>query len=289
MLKQYCVSVAFVALATAAPLEAQSLPTFEEGIEEAIEVKLSLLLQAAAKRCPRPLAGSETLYHEDITVKGYTSMVQLEAIGKNVYSGAMRHPGAFYYSVERRSFIGRRSGVAEIVIPAAFIEKILSHLSAGLTRDYARSLYLADWGHGHFLIPLDEYREKLAPLPAFSQQFYDVLFNSKQLKVIYHAAEQLLKVIDGAPVEDPRSRHYIDRRNILGSFTDVPETTYLPPQADNLHNTQTWLNGYRQYGGIEFTWNKNACFSVQAADDAVYVDLSFEAAVLRQPTESDPY
>lgn len=286
MLKQYCVSVAFVALATGVPLEAQSLPDFEG----AIEVQLSLPLQSAAKRCPRPLARSETLYLEDITIKGYTGPVQLEAIGQNVYLGYLRHPNAFYYSGERRSFIGRRNGEVEIAIPAAFIEKVLSHLSAGLTRDYALSLYLADWGHGHFLIPLDEYREKVVPLLGFSQQFYDVLFNSKQLKVIYHAAEQLLKVIDGAPVEDPRSRHYIERRNILGSFTDVPETTYLPPQADNLHNTQTWLDGYRQYGGIEFTWNKNACFSVQAAGRVVYVDLSFEGAVLRQQaTESDPY
>lgn len=257
--------------------------------EKAQRGELSSPLKTAAKRCPLPLAQSEILYLEDITIKGYTDSVQLEKIGTNVYSGDKRHPGAFYYSAERKSFIGRRDGEVEITIPGAFIEKVLSHLSVGLTRDYARSLYLADFGHGHFFIPLDEYREKIGPLLGFSQQFYDVLLNSKDLMVIYHAAEQMLKGVHGRPVEDPTSRHYIDRRNILGSFADVPETGYLFPEEGNLHNTQNWLNGYLQYGGIEFTWNKNACFSVQAAGRTVYVDLSFESPVLRfEATESEP-
>jgi hypothetical protein len=286
ILKQCLLWTGLVAMATLLVFAAlRSAPLFEK--EQPVE--LSLPLKTAAKRCPRPLAQSETLYLEDITIKGYTNSVQLEKIGANVYSGDMRHPGAFYYSAERESFIGRRDGEIEITIPAAFIEKVLSHLSMSLERDYARSLYLADFGHGHFFIPLDEYREKVSPLLGFSQQFYDVLLNSKNLMVIYHAAEQMLKVLDGWPVEDPISRHYIDRRNILGSFADVPETSYLPPEEGNLHNTRSSLNGYVQYGDFEFTWNKNACFSMPAAGRNVYVDLSFESPVLRvAATESEP-
>lgn len=246
-------------------------------------------LQAAANRCLRPLPQSDTLYYEDITVKGYASPSQLEAIGRSIYFGDRRHPGAFYYSAQRKSFIGRSNGELEIRVPAAFIEKVLSHLSAGLTRDYARSLYLADWGHGHFFIPMDEYHRKVEPLPgSFSQQLYDVLLNSEHLMVIYHSAEHMQKVVDGRTVEDPVSRHYIDRRNILGSFTARPETSYLSPEEKNPHNSQSRLNGYRLYGGIEFTWNKDACFPVQVGRRIVYVDLSFESPARRQqPTESD--
>jgi hypothetical protein len=94
---------------------------------------------------------------------------------------------------------------------------------------------------------------------------------------------------DRRPIEDPLSRYYIDRRNIVGSFRHAPRTRYLQPQGRNLHNTQSGIEGYREYGGIEFTWNRNACFPLQARDRILYVDLSFESPPLRhQPAESEP-
>jgi hypothetical protein len=285
MLKQLsgCFLVAMAALSHADASGPAS--TFDDEIQ----IETFSALQVAAARCPRALDSTQTLHYEDVAIKGYAGPDELDALGESIYLGDRRHPGAFYYSAERQSFIGRRSGTVEIRIPGAFIGKVLSHLSAALTRDYARSLYFADLGHGHFFVPWEEYRTRVGPLSAFSQELYDVLLNLGNLMVIYHAAEQMLKVVDGQPVQHPPSRHYIDRRNVLGSFTDAPKTTYLPPEKGNLHNTQSELDGYRGYGGIEFTWNRNACFPVQAGARIVYVDLSFESPTLRhRPAESDP-
>jgi hypothetical protein len=245
--------------------------------------RLSVSLQIAARRCQRPLAQHEALYNEDVMIRGYASPALLEHAGEQVYRGERRHPGAFYYSDARGAFIGRRERDVEIEVPAQFIESVLAHLSEGLTRGYARSLFMADWGHGHLLVPQDEYRRALEGVPEFSGMPYGVLLRSENMVAIYHSAEQMLKVVGGRPVEDARSRHYIERRNIVGSFGPAPEIAYLPPERGDPHNTQRDLEGYRQYGGIEFTWNRNACFPVLANDRVVYVDLSFETPPLRRP------
>jgi hypothetical protein len=278
MLKQLMGCTAVVSMVTFTPPDVGQTAFASDSSRQ---IQASSSLEAAARRCPRPLAQSETLHYEDVTIRGHASPGQLETIGRSIYLGDRRHPGAFYYSAERGSFIGRTHGEVEILVPSAFIERVLSHLSAALTRGYARSLYFADLGHGHLLVPLEEYRSHVEPAPPHSQELYDALLNSRNLMVLYHAAEQMLKVVNGRPIADPMSRHYVDRRNIVGSFTDRPQTRYLTPQPGDLHNTQGDPEGYRAYGSIEFTWNRNACFPVQAGARTVYVDLSFESPSLR--------
>lgn len=168
---------------------------------------------------------------------------------------------------------------AKIKLTKEFIQNITSHIEEGLKNKYVEFVMFPDMGHSHFFIPQGYYDRVLGPMPVKEKdKMYELMFAHKDLKILYHTAEQLKMLDDNNEVLNDRHTQWrFYTRNLLG-FNDSSDRVELLHQEDHMANTANFYrDGYRYYGaGFNITATKNGCFPYKHKGKTYYFDLSLK-------------
>ncbi|MCP4915137.1 MAG: hypothetical protein GY909_18605 [Oligoflexia bacterium] len=154
-------------------------------------------------------------------------------------------------------------GATEAIIPAHYINSVRAHIETALRRGYVESIIFSDMGHQHFYIPQKYYDEVINPIPVKDKNIrYEKMLANKDLKILYHTAEQLKMVEDKKLLDNRHLQWRFYTRNIVGDNKEQG-TLELIHQKDHSHNTaREYDKGYRYWGaGLYISANKNGCFA----------------------------
>lgn len=163
-----------------------------------------------------------------------------------------------------------------------FLKSIQRHLEVALDRGYIDAVIFPDLGHSHMFIPAKYYETVLQPIPIKEKaRMYELMLAHKDLKILYHTAEQLTMVDEAKmPIVDRALQWRFYTRNLVGGNQGlgVVELLHEPKSS---HNTSHTYDGKHKYWGAGFniSASKNGCFSYNHKGVKRYFDLSFEDLV----------
>lgn len=161
------------------------------------------------------------------------------------------------------------SEVRAVDLPPVFREAVLSHVRQALDQGYADFVFYPDFGHAHLLVPSD-----------FKGDPWDHL-DSPEILFLYHTAELIRlrhgAVLDGELVADPWLRWRYFTRNMIGR-NDSRAGLSIRFEREARYNTVRSIPGFRQFGFLSLSANKNGCFEVQRQNsrnqESLRLDLS---------------
>ncbi len=163
---------------------------------------------------------------------------------------------------------------------------ITKHIENALENRYADKIYFPDMGHGHFLIP-EHIWETISEKYSLEEKhlYYKALFNEPEVKILYHAAEQIQmtetfiddlgnKRNSDALLKDKAIQWRYYTRNIIGNLTTGNLNVRLA--STEKFNTLTALPGYTKRDSFHINANKNGCFPFKQNGKTLFFDLSFQ-------------
>lgn len=167
----------------------------------------------------------------------------------------------------------------KIRLTPLFIASIRRHIEEALRLGYVDSITFSDMGHSHFFIPQDFYNDELAVIPIADRDvMYEKMLAHKDLKVLYHTAEQL-KMFD----EDRKlleNRHLQWRfytRNLVGDNKGEGRLEFIHQEDHSYNTARGTLEGHRYWGaGFYINANKEGCFPFTYEGKTYYFDLNLE-------------
>lgn len=240
------------------------------------------------QHCQKPLVDEPIIYQEDYSFSDNLDVAKMTAKFDRFYQGPQRLKGRLFYDSKAKKIY--TSGDLNSEISPLLIESISAHISLALKRNYAQFAFFPDMGHSHFYIPKDVWNKKYKDL-APATGLYAALSNERQLKMLYHTAEQLV-IRDSNKVMplDPWLQWRYYSRNIMGQNRGASSSLEVLLQPDlQAYNTVKEYDDYASYSaGFYLQAHQNGCFSFQAADGkTLYFDVSFDEFPVRNH-EPDP-
>ncbi len=234
----------------------------------------TLHLQA---NCKKPTVKDPVLYLNEFPWG--QNLEQMGELFEKIYNSESRLKDRFYFDGEGyKTDLETPYGVKKISVPQNFLDSVNTHIEKALKRGYVDYIFMPDMGHSHYFVPSDLYKEAVTDVPLEEvSRVYENLMNMKDLKILYHTAEQL-KVRDDNDelLKDPHIMWRYMTRNLVGSNDTLPV-------LDLLHNTESDKNtshdydpNYTYYGaGYYISSNKNGCFTYKKGDKTYNYDITF--------------
>jgi|SaaInlStandDraft_5_1057022.scaffolds.fasta_scaffold52387_2 hypothetical protein len=231
----------------------------------------------ALASCSKHVIGEPTLYATDFSWK--QSLGQMKALFEKLYTGPKRLPDRFY--LDGQEFLAPFKFMEKehlLKVPQRFIDSVTKHIEHALERKYVDFIFFSDMGHSHFFVPNNIYYSEIEPIPSSRQhEIYQKFLNMKELKTLYHTAEQLKRYKEsGKLLDDPylQWRHFT--RNIVGS-ADNQRHLEIIQKVETIGNAaSSYDKDYRYWGGgYNFSANKDGCFSYNYNGKKYFYDISF--------------
>lgn len=230
------------------------------------------------KRCLADLPQEPQVYSSDF--KWNMSLQDIRDASTKMYNSEKRlAQRAFLNSNNELVFPNDEFRGGPIKVPATFVKAVTKHIEKAFERGYIDAVLFPDMGHSHFLIPLDQYKKDIEPIPV--SQFnvlYEKIFNNPNIKVVYHTAEQLRVMDENKKLIDDKYlqwRYYT--RNLVGHNNANPDVELVNATATSNANTMGEVSGYYWWGGgFNIHANKNGCLSYKKDGKVYYFDISLE-------------
>ena len=222
----------------------------------------------------------EKLFQSDFGWKYLVSDIPL--ILEKVYSWNKRLPLRAYFDSNSKKFKFpydlERGG--DIEIPESFLANVRLHIENALEKKYVDAVMFPDMGHSHFYIPQaawdSTYNEATASIDKYSR-FYEKLFLDREVKTLYHTAEQIITLDeDKQPLRDRATIWRFATRNLFAwndssGRLDILQNITSPGGA----NTVGEIEGFRSWSaGYNLSANKDGCFLFKLHGKDYYYDLS---------------
>lgn len=231
------------------------------------------------RRCQPEKSGEIPVYSNDF--KWGLSLADVKSLSGVMYDSQKRLAKRAYYDETLKTLVfpydSSRGG--NVKIPAAFLKAVQRHVEKSFERNYIDAVMFPDMGHSHFLIPEALYKKQLDPIPPNQfNQLYEKMFNMKEMKVVYHTAEQL-SVMDGNKklLDDKKLQWRYYTRNLVGQNLPEPDLELVNATATSDANTmgEADMPGYHWWGaGFNIHANKNGCIGFKKGNQIMYFDLS---------------
>jgi hypothetical protein len=231
------------------------------------------------KRCSANLVSEVPVYSSDF--KWNLSLEEIRNLANVMYKSEKRLAKRAYYDEALKSYVfpmeASRGGLVKI--PEQFVKTIALHVEKAFARGYIDAVLFPDMGHSHFLVPLPFYKKEIEPIPLNQDNtLYEKIMKNKDIKVVYHTAEQL-KVMgeDKKLIDNKQLQWRYFTRNLVGHNTADPDLELVNATATSQANTMSEMKGYYWWGaGFNIHANQNGCFTYKKDDKTMYFDLSLE-------------
>ncbi len=236
-------------------------------------------LDVDTANCKKEISGEPVVYAEDF--KWNMTLEEIRKKADELYLTNKRLRDRAYYDESLKSFVLPNSPVqgGVVKIPENFITAVTKHIEKAFERKYVDALLFPDMGHSHFLVPQKYYDKELRDLPVNQMNImYEKMMAHKEMKVVYHTAEQLKTTdADGnvLPNKVLQWRYYT--RNLIGHNNTNPDLELFNATETSDANTMHEIPGYFWWGaGFNIHANKGGCFSFMKNGKKVYFDLSLK-------------
>lgn len=229
------------------------------------------------KRCMAELPGEIPVYSTDF--KWNLTLEEIKNLANIMYNSEKRLARRAHYDGVMKSLVfpddATRGG--NVRIPEQFVKTVAKHVEKAFSRGYVDALIFPDMGHSHFLVPMSFYKKEIAPLPV--NQFnilYEKIMKNKEVKVVYHTAEQLQVMDENKKLFDDKKLQWrYFTRNLVGHNTPDPDIELINATATSTANTVEKVSGYYWWGaGFNIHANQNGCFEFKKDGKTLYFDLS---------------
>lgn len=233
----------------------------------------------SAERCTPKIQGEEVLYEQDFPWN--QSLEQILERAREFYISPRRLEHRAYKNKKGDYVIPvKASGVLkEARISQLFIKSVTLHVEEALKRRYADAIHFGDMGHSHFFVPQKFYDEVLEPIPVENMHLlYEKMLAHKDLKILYHTAEQLImKTPEGELVPDRHVQWRFFTRNLIGDNQGLGKMELLHHEEHSYNTAHDYDPGHRYWGGgFYISANKNGCFPYKHNGKTFYFDLNLE-------------
>jgi hypothetical protein len=236
-------------------------------------------LDVQTANCKPEVENDPVVYADDF--KWNMSIEEIRTRADELYNTNKRLSARAYYDEVAKSFVLPNSSVqgGAVKIPADFIKAVTKHVEKAFERKYVDALIFPDMGHSHFLVPAKYYEQELKGIPVNQMNIlYEKMMAHKDMKVVYHTAEQL-KARDGEgnvlPDKALQWRYYT--RNLIGHNNANPDLEIFNATETSPANTMHGIPGYFWWGaGFNIHASKNGCFPFMKNGKKMYFDLSLK-------------
>lgn len=238
---------------------------------------------ALKDRCRPQPAAEKLVYRNDF--EWNQSLPQMARKFEEIYASGKRVVARAHWDDERQSYVfPSREG--PIRIDPNFLQSVTRHIEIAHERGYAEFLFFPDMGHSHFYLPKKDW-PALEPPAKNKVEFTEKLLAHRNLKVLYHTAEQLKVLEDDKTF--PSDRWLLWRyhsRNIVGDNAGGENLQVLFAKEGNGYNTVGSVRGHVGGGGFYIGASREGCFPYQVEGKTYYFDFSLEP-LAALPTEGD--
>ncbi|MBT5095209.1 MAG: hypothetical protein HOM21_13230 [Halobacteriovoraceae bacterium] len=235
---------------------------------------LSQKYELASQRCTKPGPSEPHLYssefHWNMTVP------ELNKIFPAVYNSGKRLKHRAYFEAGFK--LPHIPNQKTTLLTENFIKSLITQVEEAHRRGYVDALIFPDMGHSHFFIPQEFYDRELNAIPVSDYHlFYQKLLAHKELRILYHTAEQLKMTEEGRPLADRHLGWRFYTRNLVGrnDQSKILEIIHAPETRAN--TTHNYRPGYKYWGaGFNISASIDGCFPYEVDGKLKYFDLSFE-------------
>ena len=199
--------------------------------------------------CTKPDLGHKELYFNEF---GWgQNMGQMGELFEKIYNSPNRLKDRFYFDGEKyvAKFTFKDEGRL-LTVPESFINSITAQIEQALKRKYVDYVFFPDMGHSHFFVPEDIYYTKIDPIASDEQhKIYEEFLKMKELKVLYHTAEQL-EVLDENKelINDRHLQWRFFTRNIVGQNNQSGTLDLIHNEEHKANTASEYEPGYRYWG-----------------------------------------
>jgi hypothetical protein len=244
-----------------------------------------------AERCQATLPGEATLYREDF--KWFYSLPEMNARFEEVYQSERRLGQRAYFDRDagglKLPYHANRGG--DILVPLSFVQSIKRHVEEALRLEYIDAVFFPDMGHSHFLVNQEKYKNTYSKFPISEMaRLYEAYFQDKELKVVYHTAEQLQMLDDSNNLlPDRRLQWRFFSRNLVGDNRGEGRLELLQ-NSSHRSNTLHGAPGYHWWGGgFNLSANAKGCIAYVHNGVVKYFDISLYDLEPRSGTGGGDY
>lgn len=161
--------------------------------------------------------------------------------------------------------------------PEKTARAIVTHMEEAFRHGYAIYPFFSDMGHGHLMLPSAAARaivgkrdsEKLSDGALLRE-----IFAHPDLRVLYHAAEQLKFAEGKKPI--PELDFLREHRNIVGGISEPTKLETI--NLGGVPNTAGAPAGWEMVGMFYVSASREGCFPIRYGNAPLYVDFSLMAA-----------
>ncbi|MFP5384571.1 MAG: hypothetical protein ACLGHN_00735 [Bacteriovoracia bacterium] len=208
-------------------------------------------------------------------------LAEAQERGKNLYHSSKRLYKRAYLNEKNEVVIPVNAGGAykDVKVSETFIKSVRLHIEEGLKRRYVDIINFSDMGHSHFFVPEKFYDSELSDIPVDNfHLLYEKMLGHKELKILYHTAEQLMmKDSEGNLLSDRHIQWRFFTRNLLGDNKAQGKIELLH-QEDHRYNTaRDYDPGYKYWGGgFYLAASSKGCFPFEHKGKTYYFDVNLD-------------
>lgn len=169
---------------------------------------------------------------------------------------------------------GMRQPQALVSFPQKTAKAVVVHMETAFKKGYAIYPFFSDMGHGHLMLP-DGEAAKIGLLSngkeSSDAERLEAILSHPELKILYHAAEQLKYSEKGKPIKelDFLRKH----RNIIGSIARPTELETV--DLGGVPNTAGAPKGMSTVGMFYMSAANRACIPIRYGKGSLFLDFSF--------------
>lgn len=204
--------------------------------------------------------------------KWYFSAQEMEVAYKYQESFGKRLPDPLRIGdclVGKEVFVASHQG-EEFSVPCRVVTETIRHLREILKKRAAKYLFPLDAHHAHLAIPSHIWEKRYKKLPG--NKILQALLWEPELMALYHTAEHLAFVDPKSGKVDPRTRAWVEKRNVIG-FYDGRPVQILP--AGPLGFGKSEPEGYTSGAMLYFLAHQSGNVTIYSDGRSVTFDLSF--------------
>ncbi len=162
-----------------------------------------------------------------------------------------------------------------------FLKSVVTHIETAIEQDYVDHIFFSDMGHSHLFVDLEFYNSQVSGLPTTERaKTYELVFNHKKTKFLYHTAEQLHMKNDDVLVDDRHTQWRFFTRNIVGDNLQSPYLEILHAKKHKMNTARledygSQSENYYYWGaGFSISASKDGCFAYKDGNETKYFDMS---------------
>ncbi len=236
---------------------------------------------ATAGRCYKPSISEPVVTQRDF--RWGVSHAANRAKGVEIYYSGKRLYLRAYYDKERQAFVMPHTLVGDerpILLTNQFIESVAHHIETGLRNKYSEAIVFSDMGHSHlyFTKPHWENEYKDFVLNNSQSKVYEKMLADKELRMLYHTAEQIKLKDKGQVLADAWSQWRYHSRNVFGYANGQKQLEVLYAKDNKRYNTVIEIDGHHRWSaGFNISASSEGCFAYKVNGETRYFDISLES------------